>query len=57
MLHRIGVKFLIGQVGSSGEAVEFLQALKGNTEIAKVAHIFAGMCISKYQTSATLTSI
>jgi hypothetical protein len=40
-----GVKFLIGQVGTSKEAVDFLNTLRGNDAIAKVSHVFAGMMI------------
>ena len=42
-----GVKFLIGQIGSSEEAIRFLNTLKkardDNPEIAKVLYIHAGM--------------
>ncbi|RYP11085.1 hypothetical protein DL764_000243 [Monosporascus ibericus] len=36
------VKFLIAQVGSSKEAVDFLDTLRDNPDIASVSHIFAG---------------
>ncbi|KAI0882479.1 uncharacterized protein GGS22DRAFT_195754 [Annulohypoxylon maeteangense] len=39
---RDSVKFLIGQIGSSNRAVDFLNTLKNNDDITKVAHIFAG---------------
>ncbi|KAE8449111.1 hypothetical protein EG329_008494 [Mollisiaceae sp. DMI_Dod_QoI] len=43
------VKFLIGQIGSSTEAVEFLDTLRGNPDIASVSHIFAGRFDDKFK--------
>jgi len=47
------VKFLIGQVGSSNEAVVFLDTLKkareDNPDIANVLHIFAGRLDDKFK--------
>ncbi|KAF2807333.1 uncharacterized protein BDZ99DRAFT_421356 [Mytilinidion resinicola] len=43
------VKFLIGQVGSSKEAVEFLDTLRDNPAIASVSHIFAGRMDDKFK--------
>lgn len=43
------MKFLVGQIGSSAEAVEFLRGLKvardNNPALASVLHLFAGKCI------------
>ncbi|KAJ8105764.1 hypothetical protein ONZ43_g7294 [Nemania bipapillata] len=42
-LPRDSVKFLIGQVGSAESAARFLDSLRNNENVIKVAHIFAGM--------------
>ncbi len=44
-----GVKFLIGQIGSSDEAVAFLDTLRNNDAIKQVSHIFAGRFDDKFQ--------
>ncbi|KAF2801990.1 uncharacterized protein BDZ99DRAFT_577208 [Mytilinidion resinicola] len=43
------VKFLIGQVGSSKAAFEFLDTLRDNPAIASVSHIFAGRMDDKFK--------
>ncbi|OQV07343.1 hypothetical protein CLAIMM_11794 isoform 1 [Cladophialophora immunda] len=43
------VKFLIGQVGSSKEATEFLDTLRNNPAIASVTHVFAGRIDDKFK--------
>ncbi|KAH6630999.1 hypothetical protein B0J18DRAFT_364010 [Chaetomium sp. MPI-SDFR-AT-0129] len=43
------VKFLIGQVGSSLQAIEFLNALKNNENIADVVHVYAGRLDDKFK--------
>ncbi|KAK1828989.1 hypothetical protein QBC39DRAFT_415165 [Podospora conica] len=43
------VKFLIGQIGSSADAVGFLDALRGDGRIATVSHIYAGRMDDKYK--------
>ncbi len=35
---------MICQIGSSNEAVHFLDSLRFNEDIRRVSHVFAGMC-------------
>ncbi|KAL8338312.1 hypothetical protein RB598_006939 [Gaeumannomyces tritici] len=43
------VKFLVGQIGSSKEAVDFLDTLRGNSDIDKVTYVFAGRFDDKFK--------
>ncbi|KAI1170930.1 hypothetical protein F4777DRAFT_567492 [Nemania sp. FL0916] len=43
------VKFLIGQVGSSNQAVRFLDSLKDNDQIKNVSYIFPGRLDEKFK--------